>query len=46
VYTYGSGASNAGKLVKVQSSATNQGAVVAKVDRYDSAAGLLYITLL
>lgn len=44
--TYGSGATNAGKLVKVQSSATNQGAVVAKVDRYDSAAGLLYITLL
>lgn len=44
--TYGSGTTRAGKLVKVQSSATNQGAVVAKVDRYDSAAGLLYITLL
>ena len=43
--TYGAGA-NAGKLVKVQSSATNQGAVVAKLDRYDSAAGLWYITLL
>lgn len=44
--TYATGASNAGKLVKVQSSATNFGVVVAKVDRYDSAAGLLYITLL
>lgn len=43
--TYGAG-DNAGKLVKVQSSATNQGAVVAKLDRYDSAAGLWYITLL
>lgn len=43
--TYGSG-DQAGKLVKVQSSATNQGAVVAKLDRYDSAAGLWYITLL
>lgn len=43
--TYGAGA-NAGKFVKVQSSATNQGAVVAKLDRYDSAAGLWYITLL
>lgn len=43
--TYGSGA-NAGKLVKVQSSGTNRGAVVAKLDRYDSAAGLWYITLL
>ena len=44
--TYATGASNAGKLVKVQSSATNFGVVVAKVDRYDSAAGLLYITLI
>lgn len=42
---YGSG-DNAGKLVKVQSTATNAGAVVAKLDRYDSAAGLWYITLL
>jgi len=44
--TYATGSTNAGKLVKVQSSATNFGVVVAKVDRYDSAAGLLYITLL
>lgn len=44
--TYATGASNAGKLVKVTSSATNFGVVVAKVDRYDSAAGLLYITLI
>jgi len=44
--TYATGATNAGKLVKVQSSATNFGVVVAKVDRYDSAAGLLYITLI
>ena len=44
--TYATGATNAGKLVKVTSSATNFGVVVAKVDRYDSAAGLLYITLL
>ena len=42
--TYATGASNAGKLVKV--SGTQYGIVVAKVDRYDSAAGLLYITLL
>ena len=41
----GSGNAGAGKLVKVVSG-SNQGAVVAKVDRYDSAAGLLYITLL
>jgi hypothetical protein len=44
--TYATGATNAGKLVKVTSSATNFGVVVAKVDRYDSAAGLLYITLI
>jgi len=42
--TYATGASNAGKLVKV--SGTQYGIVVAKVDRYDSAAGLLYITLI
>jgi oxepin-CoA hydrolase/3-oxo-5,6-dehydrosuberyl-CoA semialdehyde dehydrogenase len=44
--SYATGATNAGKLVKVTSSATNFGVVVAKVDRYDSAAGLLYITLI
>jgi hypothetical protein len=44
--TYATGATNAGKLVKVTTSATNFGVVVAKVDRYDSAAGLLYITLI
>ena len=42
--TYGA-STNAGKLVKV-TSGSNQGQIVAKVDRYDSAAGLLYITLL
>jgi hypothetical protein len=42
--TYGA-SSNAGKLVKV-TSGSNQGQIVAKVDKYDSAAGLLYITLL
>jgi hypothetical protein len=44
LWTYATGASNAGKLVKV--SGTQYGIVVAKVDRYDSAAGLLYITLI
>ena len=42
--TYGAG-NNAGLLVKV-TAGSNQGQVVAKVDKYDSAAGLLYITLL
>ena len=42
--TYGSG-SDAGKLVKV-TAGSNVGQVIAKVDKYDSAAGLLYITLL
>lgn len=43
--TYGAG-DNAGKLVKYHSAATSMGIIVGKVDKYDSAAGLLYITLI
>ena len=43
--TYGA-SSNAGYLVKVNTAATSMGVTVAKLDRYDSAAGLWYITLI
>ena len=43
--TYGAGA-NAGYLVKVNTAATSMGVTCAKLDRYDSAAGLWYITLI
>lgn len=43
--TYGAGV-NAGYLVKVNSATTSMGVTCAKLDRYDSAAGLWYITLI
>jgi hypothetical protein len=42
--TFGTGA-NAGLLVKVQA-ATNNGRIVARVDKYDAAGGMLWITML
>lgn len=43
--TFGAGA-NAGKLVHLASNATTHGPAIAKVDKYDSTAGLLYFTQL
>jgi hypothetical protein len=45
ILTYGTGA-NAGLFVKVQAGSFYNGKQVARVDKYDAAAGLLHITLL